>query len=120
MATDYGKKEFGGVRSIPFEIASGSTTSDTIKLDGRTVVGLVIPVAPSGATFTFQAALPHDSANFYTVKDQSNLAITITTGVGVYKLSPSEMDGLELIRVVSASSEAALRSLTLLVSNYKS
>lgn len=120
MAVDYSRRETGGICAIPIEIQSGATVSDAVKLNGRTIVGLVIPVAPTGATFTFQGAMEHDSANFYAVKDATNTPISITTGVGYYKLSPSDMDGIERVRVVSASAEAALRSISLIVANYKS
>lgn len=85
-------------------------------------MALVIPVAPTGASFTFQGALDHAPTTFYTLKDNlgANLTLTTSAGAGYYKLNPADFDGVEIFRAVSASAEAATRSMFLIVSNYKS
>lgn len=119
MATIYSKKPVGRNREIQFQIASGQTDSDTIKLNGRTPIGLLVPAAPTGTSFTFKASLDSDGTNFYTLKDMTGTALTITTSQAFFKLPPADFDGVELLKVISSSSEGSARTLTLIVADYK-
>lgn len=116
MTTLY-KHIINAQKRVDIDILSGQTISDVVVVNGMTPVGLLIPVAPTGATFTFQASF--DGTNFYTLRDIAGANLTLTTGVGYFKLNPSDFDGVDSFRVVSASAEAATRSMILILADYK-
>ena len=95
-------------------IASGQTVaSEGVNLSGHTLTGVLIPTM-TGTSVTFQGSI--DGTNYYAIKDATGTAISVTTGgtLGIYKLNPADFAGLNFIKPVSASAEAADRSVTLL------
>lgn len=95
-------------------IANGATTSEDVNLSGFTLAGILFPVAPTGATFTFNGSVDN-GVTYYDIKNSAGTAISITlAGAGIYKLNAADFVGLDRIKVVSASAEGALRTITVI------
>lgn len=96
---------------------SSSTTSNTLSLGGRAVIGVVISTALSNATLTLHGSV--DGTNFFALKekDGTTVAITTATTTGFYKISPSLTDGVPHLRLVSGGSETV--SVSVIAVNYK-
>lgn len=99
-------------------IASGQTTSGVINTGSYTAAGLHLTAALTGATVTFTGS-PSETGSFQTVKDSDGSTVSVATATaGAIGFSGAELDALSawpFIKVVSASSEAADRSLTLML-----
>jgi len=92
-------------------IASSGTTSDEIDLSDSTLCGIIIPSAITGATMTVTAS-PTSGGTFSTVyKDGADLSFTIAASKYVV-MQPADFAGCKYIKLVSASSEGAERSIT--------
>lgn len=93
-------------------IANGQTSSGAVDLGGTTLCGIHMPAAFTGASITIQAA-PTLGGTYQTVqKNNVDIVISVTQGKYV-SLTPSDWAGLQFIKIVSASSEGAGRTLTL-------
>lgn len=90
-------------------IASGGTNSEAIKLFGATVIGIGFPASVTGATMTVQVSFDDGS----TWKDISGLTLSMDAG-DAYNIVPG-IEGWPMIRFVSDASEAADRTLQILV-----
>ena len=64
----------------------------------------------TGATVTFQGAEAR-SGTFGTIRDSSNNEASLTVNAGVWTQLPSAVLGVHSLKIVSASDEAAARSL---------
>ncbi len=94
-------------------IANGATTSEDVDLSGFTLAGVLIPVAMTGSTLTFQGTV--DKVNYYDIKNTAGTAISITLSTtGIYKLNAADFIGIDNLRIVSASAEGALRTITVI------
>lgn len=100
-------------------IANGATTSSAISIGGRSIVGLIISTALTNATLTLQGSV--DNSNFYTLREKDGTAVAITTGTttGFYKLSPSIVDGIPYLQLVSSGAEGSSRTIPVVLTNYK-
>lgn len=92
-------------------IASSGTTSNAIDVRDNAIVGLIMPAAMTGATLTVQFSI--DNSTFSTVYDTAGNALTITVTASAYiGLFLSDFVGAGWVKFVSASAEAAERTIT--------
>jgi hypothetical protein len=93
-------------------IASGQTASAVIDAKGFSLVGVLLPAAFTGTSLTFQASV--DGTNFFAVNSTtsgSSLSYTVAQG-NYYAIDPTPFYGIRYLKIVSGSSEAANRVLT--------
>jgi len=91
-------------------IANGATTSDTIDLEGQTLCGLSMPSALTGTALTF--VIDNGSGVFNTIADGFGSDISKTVAASKYiGLSPTDFAGVDKLKLVSGSAEAAERSI---------
>jgi len=99
-------------------IASGQTTSQEIDLSGNTLCGFFFPAAFTGASLTLTTTTV-SGGTYQTVQadelGSGNYTITATSGKYVPVTNLAIIAGLRFIKLVSASSEASARSITLVV-----
>lgn len=88
-------------------IANGGTQSDGIYLAGYNVIGLILPTM-TGATVTVEVSL--DGSTWSTLN-----GVSVTAAVEAFEFSTGTIYGWTYVRFVSASAEAAERTLTVLV-----
>ena len=95
-------------------IAAGQSTSSEIDLGGVDPCGFFIPPAFTGASLSFQAAASSGGA-YYPVRDGSGALYTVSVSPSSYVVLPDVivLAGVRWIKVVSAASEAAERSITI-------
>lgn len=94
-------------------IAASGTTSAEIDLSGTTLCGIYIPSAFTGTSISFQAATV-SGGTFVSVRDGAGNAVSKTVAPSQYiKLDPTDFVGVRYLKVVSGSTEAAARTLTL-------
>ena len=91
-------------------IANGQTKSAELRTGYRTsVVALVTPAALTGTAFTFEGSL--DGSTFVPVYNEAT-QYSVNVGTSRYvALNASVFQGLQSIKVVSGSSEAAERTI---------
>ena len=90
-------------------IASGQANSDGIAVRGASIIGIAFPASMTGASLTVQFSMD----NGVTWSDINGLTLSVATGDG-YNIDPA-ISGWPIIRFVSASNEAAARTLTVIV-----
>lgn len=107
-------------RTITVTIASGETTSNSVDLDSygsdEGLVGFVAPSAFTGASISFNVSLDDVTYQQLFTSANSALSISITAGK-TYTFTQdvrSELAPFRYIQFVSASSEGATRTFTLL------
>lgn len=118
MAVVYTKQK-GGYRIATLQILNGQVNSDSLEMQGGTLVGLQIPVALTGTSLKVQGST--DNSNWFDMKKSDNTAIAITTPTtaGLFKFAPADTDAVPYIRFVSQAAEAADRNLTAFLADYK-
>jgi len=91
-------------------IASGQTKSNQVYTGFQTsVVGIVTPAELTGTTFTFEGTL--DDSTFVPVYSEGS-QYSVTVGTSRYiALDVAVFCGLQSIKIVSGSSEAAERTI---------
>lgn len=97
-------------------IASGQTTSAEIDLAGTQLCGFFFPASFTGATVKIQAASASGGTFALVQKDEAgggDYTISVSTGKFTPLTNLSLIAGLRFIKIVSASSEGADRSITL-------
>ena len=102
--------------SIDVTIASGQTKSAGVDLGkGNRLMGLQLPSAMTGASMSFEASL--DGTAYVPVYDIGGGSVhSITIGTSRYiPLDPRVFASVQYVRLVSASSEAADRSMKIAV-----
>lgn len=93
-------------------ILINTTTSTDIDLSSRGFVGFVIPSAFTGTAVTFTGSV--DGTNFFALYNSDNTAYSITVGTSrFYCLNPADFLGMRYVRLVSGSSEAAARTISI-------
>ena len=94
-------------------IASSGTTSTALTLQGgRVPIAIVTPSALTGTAFTFQAST--DGTNFFNLYNEAtqySVAVNISRYIA---LNPDVFQAIRYIRIVSGSSEAALRTISVI------
>lgn len=101
-------------------IASGATTSNSIDLDNyatmESLMGLVMPAAFTGASISFNVS--NDDSTYQQLYNSANAAVSISiTAAKNYGFSNDVCQNLRpwrFIQIVSASSEGAERTITLI------
>lgn len=99
-------------RSAETTIAQNGTVSSSIHMRGITAKGIIFPIT-TGTQFSFQVSM--DGVTFYSLLDAAGEIITITKTAGsasAHPLSAQDFCGWNFLKVVSGSSEAAARTLT--------
>lgn len=96
-------------------ILSGGTTSDLVATGGGVLAGIYAPASMTGASLSFTVANADAPGTFVPVRDQfgSLVTVTLNAAASYYSLRGILPFGADFIRVVSASNEAADRTLTL-------
>lgn len=96
-------------------ISSGQSVSSAFDSHGAIVCGLIFPSAFTGVTLRLQASV--DGTNYYDVYRSDGTPVVIETTVSAYiPLLPEEMAALRFIKLVSSSSEAADRTIKVIIS----
>lgn len=94
-------------------INNGATTSTSIAMEANRVpVAILMPAAFTGTSLNFQASV--DNNNFFTIYDEGTLyapAVGTSRYIGLKRVP---MDGVKHFRIVSTSTEAASRSITVI------
>ena len=90
---------------------AGGTASKSITLSGVTVCGFHIPAAFTGTSITFLVSdTGTDQGNFNTLTDDAGATISYTVSASKYaRAKPADFAGVQCMKVVSGSSEAANR-----------
>jgi hypothetical protein len=99
-----------GVVIDSVKISATETTSTALYMMHKTPVGLYFPDAFTGTSISFEVADPND--NWRTIADGAGADVTKTVAADKYiPLNPSDFAGVNKIRIVSGSSEAASREI---------
>ena len=95
-------------------IAQSGSESTIFDLSGPAASKLIVPAGMTGTSLTFQVSA--DGSNFFILADttDTDISITITTAAKVYALDPQTFYGARFIKIVSGSTEAAERTLTII------
>lgn len=92
-------------------ISSGGTTSTSAVLHGCTPVLFLTPASLTGTSFTFQGSID-GGTTFTTMKYSFGTSVSYTVAAnGLYILEPADFVGVDAIKIVSGSSEAADRTI---------
>ncbi len=104
-------RQYGAFGSSTATIPSGSNTSDTIDcLVQGPPAELHMPAAFDGATLTFQNALTAGGTYLIMRKDGADVSVTVTASRAIW-LDPSIFYAAKYLRIVSASTETAERTI---------
>jgi hypothetical protein len=102
-------------RAVMYEnvtISSGQTTSTALDCGGCNLVGIIFPAAFTGATVSFEGSV--DGTNFYTMKNDTGSTLSLTASTSSFvAIVPSDFAAAGHLKIVSASSEGADRTITL-------
>lgn len=90
-------------------IASGQTASATIDCRKQQLVGFYTPAALTGTTWSLQSS--HDGVNFFTALDEGDTYSKPMAASRYISVKPSLTAGMQFVKIVSGSTEAAQRSL---------
>lgn len=94
-------------------IAISTTTSGAIDLQGLALCQIVMPSAFTGASITFTSS--HNDGTYQALYNSSNTQLSITVGTSrTYNINPADFAGVRYLKIVSASSEAAARTIGLI------
>jgi hypothetical protein len=92
----------------PIQIESGNTISDVVQLGGHNVIGITTPTM-TGATITVEVSL--DGTNWFTL---NGVSVTVAAD-NAFEFSTVSIFGWPYVRFVSASAEAANRTINVLI-----
>jgi hypothetical protein len=92
-------------------IASSGTTSTALTMQGgRVPLAIITPSGLTGTTFKFQASADQ-GANFYALYNEgTEYSVAVNTSRYI-ALNPNVFEGVKVLRIVSGSSEAAVRTI---------
>ena len=94
-------------------IANGQTTSDAIDLFGTTLVGIQMPATFTGSSISFEAATTL-GGTYQPITNSGGNSISATAAGGKFiSIDPSDIAGVQFIKIVSDSAEGAERTLEL-------
>lgn len=102
------------VALVPTTIANAATVSASINLMGATLCGIYLPAAFTGTSLSFQAAATLEGTYQTIQRNGGDYTLTVAQGKYVV-LDPAVFAGVQFMKVVSGSSEGALRTLNLAV-----
>ncbi len=102
------------VFTATIDVSASTTISDTIDLEGCTLVGFITPAALTGTAFTFNVGITHGATlrSLYG-KDGTQYSATVAASRFVY-VAPADWAGVRFVQIVSGSAEDADRSITLI------
>ena len=84
----------------------GGTTSAAIDLGGSAIIAVMPDADWAGTTLAFQASM--DGTTYVAVQDDAGDALSYTVAASKYTIiPPSKGIGMDLIKIVSGSSETA-------------
>ena len=102
-------------KEVLIDISDNATTSSAAQCDGLLLSGIVFPAAMTGATITFDFSF--DGTTFYDVVETDGTEVSYSVSAGnVVRVDPSgwAFASPGFLRVTSASSEAADRTINLI------
>lgn len=103
--------------NVSVTISSGGSTSNEATLQGKRIAAIIMPAAFTGANLTFQASI--DGSTWYDIYNSSGSQVTCTVGTDQWiAISPQDFAGVSRLKVVSDDTEAAERTITLVVREY--
>lgn len=94
-------------------IAASGTTSTAVTVDGKIIAGIDLGATLTSTTLGIQNSV--DGTNFNTAYDSSGNAISWTVAGGRFLKFDPPLLGYKTIKLVSGSSEAAARTLTVVM-----
>jgi len=100
---------WGGVTTAI--IASGQTKSNGVDFVDAAFGGLVLPASFTGTTLTFEVSA--DNTTYQALTDRYGAAISMTVAQGKSYPLPSELAGWPWFKIVSGSTEAVDRTITI-------
>lgn len=101
--------------STTVTIASGQTTSQAIDVGEWLIAGIRTPAALTGTTMTFTGATK-EAGTYLAIRDSAGTAISVTVSADDHiVIEPQTFAGVQWIKLVSGSSEAADREITLVL-----
>jgi len=95
-------------------IANGQTESSVFNMRGFAGGEIRLPAAFTGVALTFKTS-EDDAGTFKTKKDGAGAAVSLTCAAGDALTLPAELYGSWYVKIVSGSSEAAAREITVLL-----
>ena len=95
-------------------IASSGSTSDALDVQGNVLTGMIVP-AMTGTTLTFSVSF--DGTTYYAYYDQygAQPSVTVISTARYIEIDEEDFVGAQFIKVVSGSTEAASRTITMIV-----
>jgi len=103
--------------STELTIAISTTTSGAISLETKGLVGILMPAAFTGTVLTFSGS--PDGTTYGNLYNADNTAYSITVAVDrFYMLNPADFLGASYVKIVSGSTEAAARILSVITRNF--
>jgi hypothetical protein len=99
---------------IGVKILSGQTESEAINCRGTVLVGIKTPAALTGTSMTFKVSDTNsDFKDYYNAAgNQVTVSMPVDKRIGI---KPVDFAGVQWIKIVSSSAEAADREFTLLM-----
>lgn len=92
-------------------IAASGTKSNAIDLVGSDLIAVITPSAFTGVALTFEGSA--DGTTFVPLVDGAGAAVSVTVSTSDYVPLPASVSTLRWVKVVSGSTEAAEREITL-------
>lgn len=90
-------------------IASSGSTSTALTLQGTTPLAIQMPAAFTGTAITFECSV--DGSTFYDLYNEATEYSVAVLASRYVALNPNVFEGVRFIRLVSGSSEAAIREI---------
>lgn len=106
-------KSIASMSKYDVTIASSETISTIADLYEMTLTAIKIPASMTGTSITFLGS--DDGITFIPIHDTTNTIRTLTIGTAAcfITVNPSDYAGIRYLKVVSGSSEASERSISL-------
>ncbi len=106
----------GTLNQAPAAIGASGTVSGAVPTTGASLVGIQLPAAFTGTAITFQVALTLAGTYQVLKSTTSGSTLSYTVAQGTYvAIDPKDFQGVQFLKVVSGSTEAGARSLTLML-----
>ncbi len=101
------------IPDAPVTIAISQTKSAAIDMKGMCLVGIKLPAAFTGTALTFEMCDTVDGTYVAVKNTTSGTALSYTVAQGTYAaIDPKDFQGIRFLKIVSGSTEAAARTLT--------
>ncbi len=111
------KNQFQSIvdNSQTITIESGQQVSNALDASGMALVGIRIPASFTGRSISFQEAPAMDGAYQDVFGVNGSLVSIPVTPSRTYLFAPGDLASLQYIKIKSASAEAAVRNLSLIL-----